>query len=48
MPADVIEPDLASQLADRLRHAEQYCAETLRAVRDAIELLPDDGDEDAE
>jgi hypothetical protein len=46
MPADVSEPDLASQLADRLRHAEQYCAETLKAVRGAIELLPDEDDDE--
>jgi hypothetical protein len=32
---------------DRLRHAEQYMDEALRAVRDAIALLPNPDEEAA-
>jgi hypothetical protein len=31
---------------DRLAHAEQYLGEAQKAVRDAIELLPDEDEEE--
>jgi hypothetical protein len=46
MPADVTEPDLAAKLADRLAHSEQYLAEALKAMQQAIELLPDEDDDE--
>jgi hypothetical protein len=43
MPTTAVE-----RLSDRLAHAQQYLDEALKAVRDAIELLPDDDDDDEE
>ena len=49
MSTDSVEvtDDLSAQMSDRLAHAKQYLDEVLPAVRDAIELLPDEDEEAA-
>jgi hypothetical protein len=51
MPTEVSDPaefelDDLEIVRDRIAHCQQYLDEALKAVRQAIQLLPDDDDED--